>query len=205
MATGAAGPSGEVPASSSRSAPSASRISREACTGEMPTAAAACGLAEVAEEAQGDEAARARMQPPHRAGEREPVVGGGREIRARLVGLRVGGDPHALALGAEPAGEADHRAAVAQVVADLAGDRRGRVGLEAHAAARVVAVDRLDQADRAHLDEVLQRLAGAVEAAGDRAHQREVALDQRRAVRVACGEGLHGRHYQQRPWPNGVN
>ena len=42
----------------------------------------------------------------------------------------------------------------------------------------VEAVDRLDQADRADLDEVLELLAAAGVAAGERAHERQVALDQ---------------------------
>jgi hypothetical protein len=77
------------------------------------------------------------------------------------------------------------RAAVAQVVADLSGDGRRRVGAEGDAAARVVAVDGLDEADRPDLDEVLERLLARVPA-GQRADEREMALDE-----LAAGRGDH--------------
>ena len=73
---------------------------------------------------------------------------------------------------------ADGPALVAEVALDLA-DHVGRgVGGERHLAVQLEAVDRLDQADRAHLLDVLQRLAAAGVAAGQRAHERQVALDQ---------------------------
>ena len=59
----------------------------------------------------------------------------------------------------EPAGNADRPALVPEVPLDLPDDVRGRVGGELDAAVDVEAVDRLDQADRAHLDEVLELLA----------------------------------------------
>ena len=61
---------------------------------------------------------------------------------------------------------------------DLADDRRRRVGRQLEAAVGVEAVDRLDQADRADLDEILELLAAPVVAAGQRADERQVLLDQ---------------------------
>ena len=72
-----------------------------------------------------------------------------------------------------------HRpAAVAEVALDLADDRRHGVRLERHAAVEVEAVDRLDQPDRADLDQVVERFALAGIAAGDRPHERHVLFDQ---------------------------
>ena len=52
------------------------------------------------------------------------------------------------------------------------------VGRERDVARELEAVDRLDQADRADLLDVLERLAAPRVAAGQRANQRQVALDQ---------------------------
>ena len=52
------------------------------------------------------------------------------------------------------------------------------VGGERHVARELEAVDRLDQPDGAHLLDVLQRLAAPGVAARQRAHERQVALDQ---------------------------
>jgi len=87
----------------------------------------------------------------------------------------------------EAARDAHRRRPVAQVVADLAGDRRRGVRGERDAAAGVVAVDRLDQADRADLDQILERLAAPGEAAGDGADERQMAFDQ-----LAAGGGGQG-------------
>ncbi len=67
---------------------------------------------------------------------------------------------------------------VAEVAAQLAEDRRDRVGREREPALRVPAVHRLDQADRGDLDEVIERLARSPVAQGERAGERHVALDQ---------------------------
>ena len=72
------------------------------------------------------------------------------------------------------------------MVADLARDEGRRVGGEGDAARRVEAVDRLDQADGADLREVVERLVARV-APGDRAGERQMALDQE-----AAGGGAHG-------------
>ena len=78
----------------------------------------------------------------------------------------------------ERARHADRPALVAEVALDLADDVRRGVGGERDLALELEAVDRLDQADRAHLLDVLERLAAAGVAARERAHQRQVALDQ---------------------------
>ena len=70
-------------------------------------------------------------------------------------------------------------ALVAEVALDLADDRRGGVGRELDAALEVEAVDRLDQADRADLDEVVVGLAAVAEPAGQVLDQGQVQLDQR--------------------------
>jgi hypothetical protein len=72
-------------------------------------------------------------------------------------------------------------------MADLAGDRRRGEGGERDAAAGVEAVDRLDEADRADLDQVLERLVVPRETAGDRADERQMAFDQ-----LAAGGGGQG-------------
>ena len=61
---------------------------------------------------------------------------------------------------------------VAEVATNLADDRRHRVARELHAAVDVEAVDRLDQPERADLDEILQRLPPAGVAVRQRAHER---------------------------------
>jgi hypothetical protein len=70
---------------------------------------------------------------------------------------------------------------------DLAGDRRRGEGGERDAAARVVAVDGLDEADGADLDQVLQRLILAGVPPGDRPDERQMAFDQ-----LAAGGGGQG-------------
>ena len=81
--------------------------------------------------------------------------------------------------------------AVAEVPLDLADDRRHRVGRELDAALGVEALDREQQADRADLDEVLERLPAARVARGEAAHERQVALDDAVAgARVAGAVGL---------------
>src|SRR5207244_751473 len=76
-------------------------------------------------------------------------------------------------------------AAVAEVALDLADDVRRRVRRQLDATPEVEAVDRLDQADGADLDEILELLAPVGVAPRERADERHVVLDQllpRRAV-----------------------
>ena len=92
----------------------------------------------------------------------------------QLLGGRREGEPQLL----QPTGYADGPALVAEVPLDLADDRRGRVGGELDAALDVEAVDRLDQADGADLDEVVERLAPAGEPPGEVLDERQVEADQ---------------------------
>ena len=78
----------------------------------------------------------------------------------------------------EPARHVDRPGAVAEVALDLADDRRHGVGAEEDPALEVEAVDRLDQADRRDLDQVVELLAAARVAARDRARERQVGLDE---------------------------
>ena len=78
----------------------------------------------------------------------------------------------------EAARNAHGPALVAEVALDLADDVRRRVRRQLDAAVDVEAVDRLDQADAADLDEVVELLAPVGVAAGERADEREVLLDQ---------------------------
>ena len=61
---------------------------------------------------------------------------------------------------------------------DLADDVRRRVGRQLDAARDVEAVDRLDQADRSDLDEVLELLATVGVTPRQRADERHVVLDE---------------------------
>src|SRR6266480_3525102 len=81
----------------------------------------------------------------------------------------------------ERARHADGPALVPEVTLDLADDVRRGVRRERHLARELVAVDRLDQADRADLLDVVERLAAAGVAARQRANERQVALDERLA------------------------
>src|SRR5262249_28790854 len=78
----------------------------------------------------------------------------------------------------EPARHAHRPALVAGVPRDPAYDVRRRVGRQLDAAVEVEAVDRLDQADGADLDEVVELLAAVGVAPGERADERHVLLDQ---------------------------
>ena len=76
---------------------------------------------------------------------------------------------------------------VPEVASDLADDRRHRIRRQLDPALEVEAVDRLDQPDRADLDEILDLLAPARVARGQRAHERQHLLDEpvaRRSVAV---------------------
>ena len=67
---------------------------------------------------------------------------------------------------------ADDRRAVAEVALDLTRDGRNGIAGEVGAAIRIEAVDRLDQADRPDLDEVLESFATVGVPTSQRAHQR---------------------------------
>src|SRR5205085_7436196 len=71
---------------------------------------------------------------------------------------------------------ADGPALVAEVALDLADHIRGGVRGQADFSLEVVAVDGLEQPDRAYLLDVFERLAATRVAAGKRAHERQVAL-----------------------------
>ena len=79
---------------------------------------------------------------------------------------------------------------VAEVAAQLAEDRRHRVGREREPALRVPAVDGLDEADGGDLDQVVERLARAPVAQRERAGERHVALDQLLACVLVSGLDL---------------
>src|SRR2546430_5343335 len=72
----------------------------------------------------------------------------------------------------------DRPGLVAEVALDLTEDRRHRVRGQLDAAVRVEAVDRVDEADRADLDEVVEHLAAADVAKGERPDERHQILDQ---------------------------
>src|SRR3954468_15831756 len=101
-----------------------------------------------------------------------------RRRTAQLHGelLHEPGELHVQLL--QPARHAHRPALVAEVALDLADDVRRRVGRQLDAPVEVEAVDRLDQADGADLDEILELLAAVRVAPGERAHERHVLLDQ---------------------------
>jgi hypothetical protein len=69
------------------------------------------------------------------------------------------------------------------VTLELAKDRRHGERRERGRAGRLEAVDRLQQAERGDLDEVVERLAAALVAARELARERQEALDERLASR----------------------
>ena len=90
--------------------------------------------------------------------------GGFRELRDRRRALELDGElldqPRELDVQLlEPARDAHRPAAVAEVPLDLTDDVRRRVSRQLHPALDVEPVDRLDQADRADLDQVVELLA----------------------------------------------
>ena len=102
---------------------------------------------------------------------------GGRaaELAAHLVADAVDLDRELL----EVARHAHRPALVAEVALELAQDRRHGERGERGLALRVEAVDRLQQAERGDLHEVVERLAAALVAPGELAGERQEALDQR--------------------------
>ena len=107
--------------------------------------------------------------------------GGAVELLGQVRHRRPDGQAQVL----EPAGHARRPRLVAEVAADLAGDGGDRVGQEVRAALRGEPVDGVDQADGGDLLEVLLRLAALGEAARDVPRQRQVALDEAVAQRLA--------------------
>src|SRR5207302_9233087 len=71
--------------------------------------------------------------------------------------------------------------AVTQVAADLSFDQRPGKGRKGHAAALIEAAARLDQAHRADLDEVVERLPLSGVAAGQRVSERQMRVHHARA------------------------
>ena len=104
----------------------------------------------------------------------------GAEARAGAPDLRV----QLLEL----ARDAHSPRAVAEVALDLAGDVRRGERRQPQAAVEVEAVDRIDEADRADLDQVVERLAAAGVADRDAAHEGQQALDQFGARRFVTFE-----------------
>src|SRR6266480_146 len=144
------------------------------------------------------------------------LLGAGLELRrylrdaGRAPQLRrepLDGRPHLPVQLLEGAGHPDRPALVAEVALDLPHHVRRRVRREGDLARQLVAVDRLDQPDRADLLDVLERLAAAGVAARQGAHERQVPLHEHRArarvaalvvaaqqLAVGLGGMLDGRH-----------
>ena len=98
--------------------------------------------------------------------------------RAReLLAHAVDADGHLL----QVARHAHRPAAVAEVALELAEDRRHRERGERGRPLRLEAVDRLQQAERGDLDQVVERLAAALVAPRKLARQRQEALHERLA------------------------
>src|SRR5690606_38602340 len=101
----------------------------------------------------------------------------------------------------QAARDLDAPSLVPEVPANLADDRGSRVACELAPARRVVAIDRVDEADHGHLGEVVNRLATVPEPAGQTRRERDVVLDDliaqprpygripgRRGGREQCGD-----------------
>ena len=69
------------------------------------------------------------------------------------------------------------RGTFADVAAKLADDRRDGIGAEVAPALLAEAVDRLDEADRTYLDEVVDGIGRPRESTRERVDEREVLLD----------------------------
>ena len=99
-------------------------------------------------------------------------VGRPAELARHLVGDAVDLDRELL----QVARHAHRPALVAEVALELAEDRRHGERRERRLARRVEAVDRLEQAERGDLDQVVELLPAALVAAGELPRQREEAL-----------------------------
>src|SRR4051794_20420110 len=85
--------------------------------------------------------------------------------------------------------DAHRPAAVAEVALELAQDGRDGEARERRLAARVEAVDRLQQAEARDLDEIVERLTAALVAARELAGERQEAPDERIAGLLVAGVG----------------
>ena len=74
-------------------------------------------------------------------------------------------------------GESDGAVAIAEIAQDLASDGGLRIGVEAHAAFGIEAIDRVDQPDRAYLDDVLTHLAARSDIVDASLDQPQMGLD----------------------------
>jgi len=101
-----------------------------------------------------------------------------RRRAADLARQAVAGHREAGAQLLDVARDADHPAAIAEVALDLARDRRHRERGESHVAVEVEALDRLHQAERRNLLQVVERFSLVGVAPGKRAGERQRALDQ---------------------------
>jgi hypothetical protein len=106
---------------------------------------------------------------------RRQLVGRGRELERALL---------------DPAGNVDRPAAVAEVALELTEHRRRGKTREGEAAVGIEALNRFEQADVGDLNEVVERLASRVVAAGDRAHERLIADDELLDDRPVCGRAM---------------
>src|SRR5205814_3534918 len=66
----------------------------------------------------------------------------------------------------------------AEITAKLAVDRRRRISRERNAARRVEAAGRRDEPDRRDLEKIVERLAPARVATGERTHERQMPFDE---------------------------
>jgi len=113
-------------------------------------------------------------------------------------GLERKWEPGCSGLVPGVARHADQTEPVAEVALDLPGDRRRCIRAERDAAPRVEPVDRLDQAESPHLDEILERLAAVDESARDCTDEWEVLLDQD-APPLICAGNRHRLSIRGRP------
>ena len=113
-----------------------------------------------------------------------------RRRRAAEVARHLLGDAvHAHRQLLQVARHAHRPAAVAEVALELAEDRRHCERRERGVAARLEPVDRLQQAQRRDLDEVVERLAAALVAPRELPRERQEALDERLAGRAGRRRG----------------
>ena len=111
-------------------------------------------------------------------------VGARPRSRARVLATSIDPDRHLL----QVARDADRPALVAEVTLELAQDRGHRERGEGGRPVRLEPVDRLQQAQRGDLHEVVQRLAATLVAPRKLARERQEPLDERfprREVAVA--------------------